>query len=55
LLAGKEGVAFAAHLDFEHFLGGADGKSIATGTNHFGISIIFWVNFIFQFPQPGKR
>jgi hypothetical protein len=39
-LTGEKGVALAAYLYLEVFLGGAGGKSVAAGAYHLGVVIV---------------
>jgi hypothetical protein len=47
-LTGEEGVTLAAYLHFQQLFGGTCSKSVATGTSHFGIRIIFGMNLRFH-------
>ena len=39
MLAGEEGVAFAAHFYLQHLFRGTGSEAIATGTNNLGVRI----------------
>jgi hypothetical protein len=45
----KEGMALAAKLNSELFLGGTSSESIAAGANHLRVLEKLWVNLFFHF------
>ena len=52
LLAGKEGMAFAAELHSEGLLGGARSEGISAGADYLGICVVFrvylWSHLVFS-------
>jgi hypothetical protein len=47
-LSGKERMTIAADFNFQLFFCGAGSELVAAGTYHYGVSIIFRMNFLFH-------